>query len=349
MPKSSGGIRRSAAAAAAGTVATHPFYPCRDDRVNAGMRKRRVAGAPFRRGRPSWDDGRMSGSVSVPPEGPAWLAWSVEPFTLFVLLGAAALSAAGLVRVRRVGGEHPRGAAAAWFGGVAVLAIALVSPVDTYADVSFTVHMAQHVLLTLVAPPLLALGAPVSLALRSVSPARARGISAALRSPPIAFLTTPVVAWLLFAGVPWIMHFSPLFDLALRSDLWHAIEHALWVIASSFLWWSVVGADPSPHPWSYPVRLLTLFLAMPATSFLSLAIFIASDPLYPTYVAVGPPWGPQALDAQRDAAVLMWLSSAFLLVSAMLLVAASWKRHDDERQRRLEERLDQEAGVTPVV
>jgi len=288
-------------------------------------------------------------AVPMPPEGPFWLAWSVDPFTLFVLLGAASLYAAGLVRVRRAGGGYPRGAVAAWFGGVAVLALALASPVDIYADVSFTVHMAQHLLLTLVAPPLLALGAPVTLALRSLSPGRARRVSSALGSRPIAFLTRPIVAWALFAGVPWVVHFSPLFDLALRSDVWHAIEHALWVTTSLFLWWPVVGVDPSPHPWSYPARLLTLFLAMPAMSFLSLAIFVASRPLYPTYVAVAPPWGPEALEAQRDAAVLMWLTSAFLLVPAMLLVAASWKRHDDERQRRLEARFDEDAGLTPRV
>jgi putative copper resistance protein D len=213
--------------------------------------------------------------------------------------------------------------------------------------------MAQHVLLTLVAPPLLALGAPMTLALRALPSGRARRLSAALRSRPIAVVTSPVVAWSLFAGVPWAVHFSPLFDLALRSEVWHAAEHALWVLAAFALWWPVVGADPSPHPWRYPVRLLTLFLAMPAMSFLSLAIFVAGEPLYPTYAAVAPPWGPAALTAQRDAAVVMWLASAFILVPAMLLLAVAWKRDDDERQRRLEARLDlaegAELGEPPVV
>jgi putative copper resistance protein D len=282
----------------------------------------------------------MVGAVPVPPEGPSLLAWSFDPFTVAVLLIVGSSYATAVIRVRRRGASHPRAAAASWFAGLGVLAIALVSPVDTYAGVSFAVHMVQHVLLTLVATPLLALGAPATLALRALPAGGARRLSAALRSSPIAFVTTPVVAWLLFAGVPWIVHLSPLFDLALRSELWHAAEHALWVIAAFALWWPVVGADPSPHPWRYPVRLLTLFLAMPAMSFLSLAIFVAGDPLYPTYAAVAPPWGPAALTSQRDAAVVMWLASAFILVPAMLLVAVAWKRDDDERQRRLEARLD---------
>ena len=288
----------------------------------------------------------MVGAVPVPPEGPALLAWSFDPLTVLVVLVTGSASAAGCIRLRRRGAPHPRVATWSWFAGLTVLAIALLSPVDTYADVSFTVHMAQHVLLTLVAAPLLALGAPATLALRALPSASARRLAAALRSRPLAVVTTPIVAWVLFAGVPWAVHFSPVFDLALRSELWHAAEHALWVFAAFALWWPVVGVDPSPHPWRHPVRLLTLFLAMPAMSFLSLALFVAGEPLYPTYAAVAPPWGPAALASQRDAAVLMWLASAFILVPAMLLVAVAWKRHDDERQRRLESRLDLAEGAS---
>jgi cytochrome c oxidase assembly factor CtaG len=138
---------------------------------------------------------------------------------------------------------------------------------------------------------------------------------------------------------------SPLFDAALRSSALHALEHALWVASALLLWWPVVGADPTPHPWSYPTRLLALFLAMPAASFLSLAIFSASAPWYPTYASAPPPWGPGALASQRDAAVVMWLLTGLGQVVAMLLVAAAWKRHDDARQRRLEARLDAASGA----
>ena len=290
----------------------------------------------------------MVGAVPVPPEGPALLAWSFDPLAVLVVLALGSSYAAGCIRLRRRGTPHPPAATWSWFAGVVVLSIALLSPVDAYADVSFTAHMAQHVLLTLVAAPLLALGAPATLALRALPSAGARRLSSALRSRPVAVATIPVVAWALFVGVPWAVHFSPVFDLALRSEPWHAAEHALWVVAAFVLWWPVVGIDPSPHPWRHPVRLLTLFLAMPAMSFLSLAIFVADEPLYPTYAAVAPPWGPAALAAQRDAAVLMWLASASILVPAMLLVAVAWKRHDDERQRRLESRLDLAEGASPT-
>lgn len=86
----------------------------------------------------------------------------------------------------------------------------------------------------------------------------------------------------------------------------------------------------------YGARLLSLALAMPAMSFLALAIYTANVPLYATSASLPAPWGPGALADQRNAAAMVWVGGNLAVVIAMLLVAASWKRHDDERQRRLE-------------
>jgi len=230
-------------------------------------------------------------------------------------------------------------------GALATLVVAVCSPVDAYADVSFTVHMAQHLLLTLLAPPLLALGAPITLALRAGSPAVRRWVTAVLRSPVAAFFANPIVGWTVFIGVPVFVHASPLFDEALRSTPWHALEHGLWLSAALIYLWPIVGADPNPHPMRWPVRMLSLFLAMPAMSFLALGIYAGDVPLYPTYANLPPPWGPAALGDQRDAAVMMWLVGNLALVLAILLVAAAWKRDEDARQRRVEEREDRAEAI----
>ena len=271
--------------------------------------------------------------------------WRWDPVTVAGMLAAASLYALGVARVRRAGGRWPA-AWSTWFGaGLATLAVALVSPVDAYADVSFSVHMGQHLLLTMLAPPLLALGAPITLALRASSPGTARAITSALKSHAVSFLGRPVVGWLLFVTVPVAVHYSPLFDLAIRSRPWHAFEHASWVSVALVFWWPIVGRDPSPHPVRYPVRLLSMFLAMPATSFLALALYMASSPIYPAYASLAAPWGLSALGDQRNAAVLMWLVGNLGMMVAMLLVAAAWKRDDDARQRRLEARAD---GLEPA-
>jgi len=271
--------------------------------------------------------------------------WRIEPFTTALLLAAGSLYAAGVVRLRRGSRAWPGGRTAAFAAGLATLVAALCSPVDAYAYVSFTVHMAQHLLLTLLAPPLLALGAPITLALRAGSPAVRRWVTASLRSPVAAFFANPIVGWTVFVGVPVFVHASPLFDEALRSTPWHAVEHGLWLTAALIYWWPIVGVDPNPHPVRWPVRMLSLFLAMPAMSFLALGIYAGDVPLYPTYATLPAPWGPAALGDQRDAAVMMWLVGNLALVLAILLVAAAWKRDEDARQRRVEEREDRAEAI----
>jgi putative copper resistance protein D len=289
-------------------------------------------------------------SAAVPPSGPwtAWFAWwSFDPLTLGLLLAVGSAYAAGLVRLRREGVPWP-GARVGWFGaGLSSLAVALLSPVETYAEVSFTVHMAQHLVLTVVAPPMLALGAPIALALRASRPSARRRLVAALRGRPAGVLANPVVGFVLFVGTPFALHLSPIFDLALRSVPVHVLEHAIWLISALIYWWPIVGRDPSPHPMGYPARLLSLFLVTPATSFLALALSSADRPLYPTYAAVPPPWGPNALADQQAAAALMWLVGGLAFLVAMLVVAVAWKRDDEARQRRLEE-TDRRVRATAV-
>lgn len=276
----------------------------------------------------------------------------VDPMVVGLVLGAGSAYAAGMIRIARShrsdrsSAAWHRGHTVAFYCGLGVLAVALFPPVDCASEVSFTAHMAQHLLLAFVAPPLLALGRPLTLALRTLTRSSATRLARALHSPVVGALSNPVVGWALFIGVPVAVHASDLFDLALRSTGWHAFEHGIWVAAALVFWWPIVGSDPSPHPLSYPMRILSLLLAMPAMSFLALAIYSAGSPLYPTYASLPPPWGPGALSSQRDAAVLMWLAGNLGLVVAMLLVAASWKRHDDRAQRRREAAQDL---ASPVV
>ena len=278
----------------------------------------------------------------IPGTGPwSWIAtWPADPIAMAIVLGAGFVYAGGLRRLRRAGTPFPARWALAFWCGLGALALALVSPVDAYADVSFSVHMAQHLLLTFIAPPLLALGAPITLALRACTPARARSITRALRGPVGRVLSNPLVGFTLFVGVPFAIHLSPLFDAALREPWVHRAEHAAWVSAALIYWWPIVGRDPTPHPVRYPARLLSLFVAMPPMSFLALTIFVADAPLYPAYAALPAPWGARALVEQRWAAVLMWLVGNLALVLAILLVAVAWKHDEDEGQRRLEARLD---------
>src|ERR671930_1430892 len=118
-------------------------------------------------------------------------AWTFDPTVVAGLLASAALYLHGVRRVRSPDRKLAN-RTACFLGGLAVLWVALQSPVDAYADTRLAVHMVQHLLLTMVAAPLLVLGAPVTLALRACSPAfRRRRLLPLLRSRPVRLLATP--------------------------------------------------------------------------------------------------------------------------------------------------------------
>ena len=273
------------------------------------------------------------GPVPAEPPSAASLAlgWTIEPFIALPLVAVAII---WLRLVGRLNGAHPATrvpAVRTWvfLGGLATIAVALMSGIGRYDTALFSVHMVQHLLLTLVAAPLLALGAPVTLLLRVASPAtRQRWLLPVLHSRVLRVVGHPVVAWLAFAAVMWGSHFSVLFNDALENPLVHDLEHVLFLGAGLLFWWPVVGLDPSPHRMSHPARVLYAFLQMPQNSFLAVAILFAETPLYVHYATLGAPWGIDALADQDLAAGIMWLVGDVVFLGAVIGLIAAWMRHD---------------------
>jgi putative membrane protein len=249
-----------------------------------------------------------------------------EP-VLALLLG---LSAAWyLTQARRPGARIPAWRQAAFVGGIAAIAVGLLSPLDAVVERSFAAHMVQHLLLTSVAGPLLVLGRPLTLALRS-GPGHT-WVRRAVRSRPVAVLTHPVVAWMAFVGTMYAAHLGPLYEKALVSPAWHAAEHSLFLATAILFWLPVAGETPAPHRLGFGARLLYLALAMPAEGFLALAIFSAGHVLYPAYAGVG------AMNDQRSAAALLWIVGDLVVLAALIVTALAWKADEEARQRRIED------------
>lgn len=273
------------------------------------------------------------------------LAWSFDADVWLPVLAAWLLY--GLA-VRRVNEAHPanrvpRWRAWCWYGGLAVLLIALQSPIEAYDTTLFSVHMVQHLLLTMVAAPLLALGAPITLLLRASSPqTRQRLILPLLHSHPLRVVSFPVVTWLLFAGVMWASHFSALYDAALDNEAIHVLEHGLYLSVAMLFWWPVVGADPSPWRLPHAARLGYLFLGMPQSSFLGLAIFSAPGVLYPHYATLERTWGPSPLVDQQLAGGIMWVGGDLVFLVALILAVWTWLRADEAEAVRVDSRLERE-------
>ena len=217
--------------------------------------------------------------------------------------------------------------------------VALMSPIEAYEGLLFSVHMVQHMLLELVAAPLLLAGAPITLALRASRPPIRRRLLALLHSRVLRAISFPVVTWILFAAVNWGWHFSVLYDEALENAALHYFQHATFLGAALLFWWPAIGADPSPWRLPHPMRLFYLFLAMPQNSFLGVALLQASTVLYPHYVTNVRDWGPTPLEDQHLGGVVMWVVGDVAFLAGMAIVIVMWMRHEDRRSARMDARL----------
>jgi putative membrane protein len=223
-----------------------------------------------------------------------------------------------------------------------VLVAALTGPIDASVDTSFSMHMIQHLMLTMVAAPLLLLGAPLTLAFAALPKGARRPLASVVHSRPARWLANPLVAWSAFFTVMWAAHFTGLYEASLRSAPIHAVEHLLFLFTALVFWAPIVRADPSPSPLSYPARILYLFVAMPAMALLGLALVSARQVLYATYAQAE---GARALGDQQTAGAIMWAGTMVLIVPALGFVAWGWMAADEREGRRIDAQVARAARM----
>lgn len=271
-------------------------------------------------------------------------SWVFDPLVVLSLGIAVWWYTRGLLRLRRRGVRWPAGRSWAFYGGLAVLALALVSPVDSYADLLLSVHMVQHLLLTMIAPPLLLLGAPITLALRTAIPPRRASLARLLRSRTVEIVGNPVLGWTLFTVTLWATHLPAFYDATLHHTWLHAFEHVAYLGTALLFWRPLVGRDPGPSL-SYPARIFAMFLIMPQMAFLGLAIYSADHALYAPYIPTSLRFGTTALNDQELAGALMWSASMIVMVPAIAFVGLDWFRKDERESARIDARLLQARGA----
>jgi len=276
-----------------------------------------------------------------PDPGTLLSTWSGDPLPWIGIALATLIYVVGVWMVDRAhpATRVPRWRIAAWLAGVAVIGVALVSAVDVYAESLFTVHMVQHLVLAMVAPPLLAFGAPVTLLLRAATPGLRRSVLIPLlHSRPVAGLAWPPVGWAVFTVVMSATHFSPLFNAALDNEALHSAEHLLYLGAGILFWWPVIGADPVRWRLRPISRMVYLAAQMPFNTAVGLAIYFAPGVLYPHYASVGRAWGPDPLTDQQLAGIVMWGLGDVILLGALVVAIEAWLRADEKRSSRTRER-----------
>ena len=245
--------------------------------------------------------------------------------TLAALLAAAAVYTRGWWAMSwRMPARFGKGRLATFLGGLAVIAVALGSPLDTLAGGRLSAHMVQHQLLMMVAPPLLWLGAPIAPALRGLPRRIRRLVAGALASRPLRatarIIALPAFGWISFALAFWVWHTAPLYQLALRSHTWHHVEHACFVGTAMLFWRPVIQAWPDRARWPRWTMIPYLLLADVQNTILGAILTFSDSLVYPAYasVTVG---SLSALDDQSLAGVIMWVPGSFVFLVAVVWLA----------------------------
>ncbi len=275
--------------------------------------------------------------------------WAPQLLLAVFCVAGAVLYAMGVHRLRARGDKWPRIYSAAWYSGLAVVAITTVTGVNRYGMVLFSVHMAQHMLLSMFAPPLLALGAPVTLALRYF-PARsgvadARGprawLLSALRSPVLRVLSHPVVSLSIFIASTFGLYFSSLFQTLMENHAGHVLMSVHFLVTGCLLFWPMVSPDPLPHRPGHGARMFELIILVPFHAFFGLAIMTDTHVIAASYYEkLHRTWGASLLSDQHTAGgIAMALAEpmAFLVAGVILM---QWSRADARTAKAIDRRGD---------
>jgi cytochrome c oxidase assembly factor CtaG len=236
-----------------------------------------------------------------------------------VLLGGAYVAAVRPRRPARV---------AAFLGGVLVLLLTLVGPLDALGDdYLFCAHMLEHLLLMVAVPPLLLLGIPPRAAARL------------LRVPFAArverFLNRPILAWLLAISVLYAWHLPVLYNLALADERIHILQHLSFLVTATVFWWPVL-APLRGHRLRGHMTILYLFLAAVANSTLGAILTFTPPGLYPLYdrpadgsaelVFIRRNWGIDPAADQQLGGLFMWVIGGFFFLWAIIGAFGRWYR-----------------------
>lgn len=256
-------------------------------------------------------------------------SWTFEPVLLATLVLAALVHGRGRARLdRRIAGPREKRRAVAFYGGLAVMAAALMSPLDALASTLFSGHMAQHLVLMIVAAPLLVHARPTA-ALVAGLPAAGRdmvrrtGLHRPGQRGAARALTRPVVVWIIGTLALWAWHMPALYETALAHEPVHVLEHASF-LGAALLFWSVVLASGTRRGVPRPIAIVLVFASGVQSSALGAVLLFASSPLYDVHAEGARVWDVAPLSDQQLAGALMWSPPALLYIVVMGWLLVRW-------------------------
>jgi len=265
-------------------------------------------------------------------------AWTADALVLVALAVSVGLYLVGWRRLSR----HSRTRAGlvkwrrwSYLAGLAVLGVALLSPLNAYAGLLFSAHMAQHLLLLLIVPPLIWLGAPLVPLLWGLPEQERRGAARLLgpRGPLHAVgdvLTDARAATALYLGVTALWHVPALYDAAQGRSFVHDVEHVAFLGTGLLFWWAIIHPTGGRRRLGLGSAVFYLIPPLLLSNALGALLTFAQRPLYETYIQAPRVTSLSPLEDQQLGGLIMWVPGGMFWMIPLFIVLAAFLRHEDQ-------------------
>jgi cytochrome c oxidase assembly factor CtaG len=266
-------------------------------------------------------------------------SWAWRPEIILSLGLAAAVHLVGRRRLRQRGSTQlvSPWRTVSYLSGLTVLGIALMSPIDVLSAQFFSMHMIQHLLLVMIAPPLLLLADPMPVTMWGLPSGLRVELGRWLR-PDAAFrravraVTTPGLVWLYFVAALLGWHDPNAYNATLEYELVHDLEHLTFFGTAMLFWWHVIGSAPHIHrKLSRGLRIGYVLSVVPASALTGIAIAFASEPIYDYYTKVPRLGSLTVMEDQMLGGVIMWIPGSMMYIIAALILIAEVLRDEDKK------------------
>ncbi|HEX6440666.1 MAG TPA: cytochrome c oxidase assembly protein [Stellaceae bacterium] len=262
------------------------------------------------------------------------LHWNFEAWLTISLAAASLAYFRGWRRMRGRAIGHIE--AFCFAAGILALILALQSPLDPLGEDLFSAHMAQHLMLMLVAAPLFVRARPLVAFLWAMPRGLRRWFGRWWGGGPdrvFAALTSPVSVWISFCGLFVFWHIPGPYGWALRHEPVHVLEHLCFFV-SAYAFWSVVIEPSGNRRLDHGATLMFVATAAVLSGLPGALMVLTQRPFYPIHAAGAARWGLSLIDDQQLAGLIMWIPAGFAYLAAILVLFARWLRVAEERAQR---------------
>jgi putative membrane protein len=269
------------------------------------------------------------------PDSLSLTAWHWRPDVLLVLVFFGFIFVRGWLYLRRKSSRVVKSWQLAFYViGIISIGVALLSPIDALALTLLSMHMVQHLLLLMIAPLCLLLANPLAVVLWGL-PAGIGNRAGRLFRRGCFFRkilwggTLMPVTWSVYVVNLWAWHHPALYQMALRNEWVHDLQHLLFFSTAILFWWPIVNPAPRLHGViSYGYRIIYLVAATLQNTLLGMAISLPERLLYPFYSIVPELQDITPINDQALGGGIMWVSGHMYLIPILVLVARLLKQEE---------------------